>query len=49
MCCSENKNPITCQEYRKFAHGDWNAYSGDIQVVNEIGLIVCNIYSIDEN
>jgi hypothetical protein len=46
--CSEDNNPIiNLSQYKEYAHGYWEAASGDTQVTNEIGLIVYNWYAID--
>ncbi len=46
--CSEKNNPfIGSSPYKDFAHGYWEAVSGDTQVSGEIGLISYNSYAID--
>jgi len=46
--CSEKDNPfIGSSQYKDFAHGYWEAVSGDTLVLGEIGLIHYNWYAID--
>ena len=46
--CSEDDNPIiSASQYKEYAHGFWEASSGDTEVTGEIGLIVYNWYAID--
>lgn len=46
--CSEDHNPIiNLYQYKEFAHGYWEAASGDTHISGEIGLIVYNWYAID--
>jgi len=48
LSCAEKNNPvISSSQYKDFAHGFWEAVSGDTLVTGEIGLIVYNWYAID--
>ena len=40
-------NPVSPEVYGGWAHGFWEATSGDIEISNEIGLISYNWYAID--